>query len=1047
MPPACNSPGPGSVGLGMIRFSLLIACLGTSVFAAPVDYSRDIQPLLAEHCLECHGPDQAKGGLNLTSRDHALKPLKSGAHGIVAGKADASALIERVLSHDLEERMPPQEKKPLKPAEIEKLKGWINEGAKFDQHWAFKPLMAQPDTRSDAAQIDAFVQTRLQAHGFQPSPEADPHTLLKRAYYDLLGLPPTPEEVDQFMADCKAKSSSQQPGTSIPGEVWSAWIDKLLKSPHFGERWGRHWLDAARYADSDGYEKDRPRPDAWRYRDWVIRAINDDLPFDQFTIQQLAGDLLPNATEEQIVATAFNRQTLTNTEGGADQEQFRVEAVFDRTETLGTVWLGLTVGCARCHTHKYDQITQKEYYQLFAFFNNGDEVTRQVPESPEKWAAYQHTHGEAAARLVPLQKQLDAAKAALPVKLPQWEKAIQQRLAQARATKASAEFKPLAITSVKSTGKQTRFAPQADGSWLASGTQVKNEAYTLEIDTRGQSIVTLQIEALADSSLPKKGPGRGNGNFVLSDVRAVYAGKSLRFHSATADAQQKGFAADRAIDSDPVTGWAISPQFGKDHQLTLQLLEPLATVSGKKLTVILHHGYEKGDHALGRFRVLASSVVTEASIAPPEVVKLLNEEPQRRNPVLIKPLFDWLEQVDPEVVAAAAQYEQAKARLPKPPLMDVRVIGQRAANMRQTKVLHRGEFLSPAEPVVPAAFSVLPPLKPAAQGEPTRLDLARWLVSPQNPLTPRIVVNQVWGRLFGEGIVRTSADFGVRGSKPTHPELLDWLARQFIDQGWSRKKLLKLIMMSATYRQSSSMTQGAESKEPATLSGSPLPPAPSALLLDPRNELLWRQNRLRVEGEIVRDLHLAASGLLSRKIGGPSVFPPMPPDIADLSYANNFKWATSTGEDRYRRGLYTFFKRTAPHPDLTTFDCPDANITNVKRTVSNTPLQALTTLNAEAFSEAARALSQRVLREPRKTDTDRLTRAFRLCLGRLPSDGEITSLRKLLDDSRAYYQSHPEEATAMTGTSAVPDVPPQESAAWTATVRIVLNMDEFITRE
>ena len=473
------------------------------------------------------------------------------------------------------------------------------------------------------------------------------------------------------------------------------------------------------------------------------------------------------------------------------------------------------------------------------------------------------------------------------------------------------------------------------------------------------------------------------------------------------------------------------------------MLEPLATAPGKKLILTLCHGYEKGDHALGRFRVLASSVVTEASIAPPEVVKLLNEEPERRNPVLIKPLFDWLEKVDADVVAASTAFEHAKAKLPKPPLMDVRVIGQRTTDARQTKVLHRGEFLQPTEVVMPASLSVLPPLKTTAN-QATRLDLARWLVSPQNPLTPRVIVNQVWGKLFGEGIVRTSADFGVRGSKPTHPELLDWLAQQFIDQGWSRKKLIKLIMMSGTYRQSSEFVVRASARsDDLKLELQTRTPD-----LDPRNELLWRQNRLRVEGEIVRDLHLAASGLLSRKIGGPSVFPPMPPDVADLSYANNFKWAASTGEDRYRRGLYTFFKRTAPHPDLTTFDCPDANLTNIKRTVSNTPLQALTTLNAEAFSEAARALGQRLLGEPSlKTDATRLTHCYRLCVGRAPTARESASLGQLLNDSRVWYQTNPEEARTMVGAYTVAGIDTAESAAWAATARIVLNLDELITRE
>jgi len=1014
-----NTGPPRRVMRSVISFRLLLFFLVTAGYAAPVDFVRDVQPLFAEHCLECHGPDDSKGGLVLTSRELALKALKSGAHGIVPGKPDQSEMITRLASDDPEEQMPPPKhraKHPVKARDIEVLRQWITEGAKFEAHWAYKPVV-----RPKGSGIDEFIRAKLAENKISPSPEADRITLIRRATYDLHGLPPTPQEIEAFL---QTSDSTDR--------AYKQLLDRLLASERYGERWGRHWLDMARYADSDGYEKDRPRPDAWRFRDWVIRAINDDLPFDQFTIEQLAGDLLPNATSEQIVATAFNRQTLTNTEGGTDQEQFRIEACMDRTETLGTVWLGLTVGCARCHTHKYDQITQKEYYQLFAYFNNGDEVNHQVPNSPEAWAEYERENGDAVKKLIPLRKALDAAKAELPVKLPDWEKNVKERLAQAAAAKAVQKFEALPIANAKALS--AKLAKQPDGSFLAHNKAPKTDTYTLEISGHAKPVTALQLEVLTDDSLPGKGPGYNKGgNFVLTKLTATFQrGKSTRelvLHSPQADFEQKTFTADKTLDADDQTGWAVSGATGKKHVLTVQLAEPLILQPEDKLALQIEQNYKQPGHTIGRFRLLAASEETEDSIAPAAIRKILSEEPKRRNPVVIQPLWEWMAKVDPEVVAADRVLREAESRLPKPPLMDVRVIAQRKNNPRTTNVLHRGEFLQPAGEVSPGTFVTLPPIKGS-----TRLDLARWLVSRDNPLTPRVTVNHFWTRLFGEGLVRTVADFGVRGDPPTHPELLDWLADEFIKQGWSRKKMLKTIMMSATYRQSSAV--------PASL-------PPQVMEVDPKNALLWRQNRLRVDGEVVRDLHLAAAGLLSPKVGGPSVFPPIPEGIAALSYAGNFQWTVSKGEDRYRRGMYTFFKRTAPHPDLTTFDCPDANTTNVKRTVSNTPLQALTTLNAEAFAEAAQALAKRVLTDAALTDdTARLTRAFRLSVARAPTVGELAALQNLLKESRYTYEGmKPEEAKTATGNHAAPGVNAGENAAWVAVTRIILNLDEMITRE
>jgi len=1013
---------------------LSLLCL-SGVARAGVDFARQVQPFFAENCLECHGPDDSKGGLVLTSREGALAVLESGARGIVPGQPEASEIIRRLLSEDPKEMMPPPKqraKHAVTSAQVTMLKQWIAEGADYVAHWAYQPIQRVEPSAKDLHPIDSFVRDRLQREGFSPAARADKVTLIRRVHYDLLGLPPTPEEVDAFVADASERA-------------YETMVDRALASGHFGERWGRHWLDMARYADSDGYEKDRPRPDAWRYRDWVIRAVNEDMPFDQFTIEQLAGDLLPEATPEQGVATAFNRQTLTNTEGGTDQEQFRVEACFDRTETMGTIWLGLTVGCARCHTHKYDEITHHEYFQLFAFFNNGDEVTRQAPVSPEAWADYERQNGAAARSLIPLKKKLDAAKNGLRTKLPEWEKGVQARLAKARSqpsVKQSFATPQQGAVTAQSEAK-VKLEPQADGSFLATGKQAKQDAYEVALAGTGQTVSAVRIEVLPDERLPQQGPGRSTGgNFVLSEVTATQQDgqgsvTEILLHSPKADFEQKGFAAAGVLDGKRESGWAVSGGTGKRHELTLQLAEPVTLAAGESLRVKLTQHYAKGgEHCIGRFRISTAAEQTEASIVPPDVLRILNEEPKRRNPVVIQALYDWMERVDPEVRAAAAEIAQAEAGMPKAPLMDVRVIGQRQQNPRETRLLLRGDFLQPADPVTPKGLAVLPPVKAAQGGAPTRLDLARWLVSAEHPLTPRVTVNHVWTQLFGEGLVRTVADFGVRGDAPSHPELLDWLASEFVRQGWSRKKLIRLILMSETYQQSSDPTRvmaGTRSAEEARRLEEN----------DPLNSLLWRQNRLRVQGEVVRDLHLAAAGLLSRKIGGPSVFPPMPKDIAELSYAGNFKWQTSPGEDRYRRGLYTFFKRTAPHPELMTFDCPDANVTNVRRTVSNTPLQALTTLNAESYVEAAAALAGRVLQEGGlKDDEARLTRAFRICLSRSPSAQELATLGKLLSEARYHYQNAaPEEVKAMAGGEVS-----VERAALAATTRILLNTDEFITR-
>jgi len=989
----------------------LTACAPAFLWAGPVDFQRDVQPLFAEYCLECHGPDKAKGGLALNTREATLKELKSGDRAVVPGHLEDSALLSRLVTTDDDEVMPPKDKaKRPKPAEIETLRRWVAEGAPWGVHWAYRPI-ARPPVPGPGQPIDAFVRDRLAAEKIAPSPEADRFTLIKRVSYDLLGLPPTPEEVAAFVKD------------EAP-DAYARLVDRTLASPHYGERWGRHWLDQARYADSDGYEKDSPRPDAWRYRDWVIESFNHDQPFDQFTIEQLAGDLLPNPTPEQILATAFHRQTLTNREGGVDQEQFRVEAVFDRTETTGSVWLAHTVGCARCHNHKYDQISQAEYYRLFAFFNNADEGSAKVGLSRGELNAFEIKNAAYAAKLRELQGKLANAREPLTGKIPAWEKETLTRLAAVSSKPVKAQ--PAEIVSVSGKGRATTFQKQADGSWLVGGKQENKDGYTMEVDLPAGLISGLQIEVLPDESLPKSGPGRApNGNFVLTELAIRSGANTIGLHSPKADFSQKGWDVAGLIDSLPETGWGILPQVGKAHQATVQFVHPIAADQPRRVTITLAHDYTGGNHAVGRFRFQAMVGESEDSIAPANLRNLVKIGAEKWTGEDREKIVEWLGQTDPEAATAAATLASFEAGGPKQPVMDVRVIKQRK-QPRETHIFHRGEFLSPTDPVTPGTLGVLPPLIARNGGAPDRLDLARWLISRENPLPARVAVNQIWMRLFGEGLVRTAADFGVRGDRPSHPELLDWLASEFVAQGWSRKTLIREIMLSETYRQSSDTR--AELND-----------------IDPRNVLLARQNRLRVEGEVVRDLHLAAAGLLSSKIGGPSVYPPMPPEIAALSYAGNFRWKTSEGADRYRRGMYTFFKRTAPYPDLMTFDCPDANVASIRRTVSNTPLQALTTLNADTFNEAARVLATRTLASAAPDDSARIVEAFQRCLVRPARKEETTLLLGLLRDARTYYSGHADDAKKMAGALAQGAVP--ELAAWTTVTRILLNTDEFITRE
>jgi hypothetical protein len=810
--------------------------------ARPIDFAQDIQPILARSCHSCHGPAKQRGGLRL---DEATAALKGGNTGVVIrpGDSQGSRLFQAIAGLDPDLKMPPEGKTPLTTEEIGHIRAWIEQGAKWPKasgpvagatvqssHWAFQPVQrrAAPGVANRAwvrNDLDAFVLARLEAEKIAPSPEADRVTLIRRLSLDLLGLPPTPQEVSNFVLD------------EAP-DAYEKLVDRLLSSPHYGERWGRHWLDLARYADSDGYEKDTGRPFAWRWRQWVIDALNRDLPFDEFTIEQLAGDLLPGATMEQKIATGFHRNTLTNKEGGVDQEQFRVEAVVDRVSTTATVWLGLTMGCARCHDHKYDPLSQREFYQLFAFFNQDREADLPAPLPGEM-----EVYNQKKAAFDKKKAELEAAVAAykkdqLPAALVKWESELK-----------------------------------------------------------------------------------------LSELRQL----------------------------------------------------------------------------------------------PANVSAVLLLDPEKRSDKQKQELADYHGKVDKKLAELTKALTEHAKTAPSLSLAQTLALG----TPRKTHVLVRGDFLRPGAEVEAGTPGVLP-LK--AEKTTTRLDLAKWLVDPANPLTPRVTVNWVWHKYFGRGLVATLEDFGTQGEKPSHPELLDWLASELVRREWSLKELHRLIVTSATYRQSSVAR-------------------PELRDRDPNNVLLARQNRVRLEAELLRDTSLAVSGLLVPAIGGPSVRPPQPAGISELTYAGSARWVESTGADRYRRGLYTWFQRTSPYPMLMTFDAPDANVCCVRRERSNTPLQALTLLNDAVFVECAQALGRRIVTEQQGTPQERIRHGLRLCVGREPSAEEMERLCRLWGRLLRLCREKPEAAGKLVGSVKVEGVEPAEMAAWVAMARALLNLDEFVTRE
>ena len=979
-----------------------VAVLTSSALA--VDFNRDIRPILASNCLKCHGIDEGarKSKLRLDLRSIATGPAKSGKAAIVPGKPWQSELVRRVFSDDPQEVMPPASTHvTLTQAQKSLLKEWISQGAPYETHWAFvaPKQAALPEVRQadwPANPIDRFVLAKLEAGGLHPSPRADRYALVRRVYLDLIGLPPTPEQADAFVHDTSS-------------DAYEKLVDKLLADPHYGERWARRWLDLARYADTNGFEKDRPRT-IWPYRDWVINAFNEDMPFDEFTIEQLAGDMLPNATTSQKIATGFHRNTMLNEEGGIDPLEYRFYASIDRINTTGTAWLGLTVGCAQCHTHKYDPITQTEYYRLLAFLNNADEPRIEIPDK--------QTEG----RRKEVQKKVARLQAGLPEKFTGGAAELAQAFDAWENEASSRAVRWTVLRPRKLQSSKPYLTALEDGSVLAGGDIEKSVTYDLDFDALSASITAIRLEALTDESLPNRGPGMAFyelelGDFFLSEITSKSNGQALRFSRA---AQTFGSPAKDAIDGDPQTGWRVTGGTGTPQVAVFSFDKPVS-VSGDLAIHMLFERYAAAP--LGRFRISVTSdpQATEPSALPPDVESILLTVPRDRTSTQRQKLFDYFLATTPRLADARKSIDAVRATVP-PPLTTLVMRERPAGHERPTFVHRRGEYLSPTDRVEPGIPAFLPQL-PA--GEPAnRLALARWLVSRDNPLTARVVVNRQWAAFFGRGIVRTVQDFGYQGEPPSNQELLDWLAVEFMKEGWSFKKLDRLIVTSAAYRQSSAVT-------------------PELLAIDPDNVLISRGPRFRMEAEMIRDSALASSGLLSTKFGGPSVFPPQPASVTTEGAYGALKWVVSQGEDRYRRSLYTFSKRTAPFALYNTFDAPGGEVCVARREVSNSPLQALSLLNDAVFIEPSQAIGKQLAEEDASDET-RATEVFRRLIVRPPDREELAMLAAFAGRERERFAANDSAAAKVAGGTSGNRV---ERATWTAVARAVMNLDESVTKD
>jgi hypothetical protein len=998
-----------------------------------VDFAQDVYPILRRACFECHGQEKQEGDLRLDRRDDALE------YGsIEPGNPDDSELLRRILLPRGHDEVMPAIGDPLPKRQIAIIRRWIQQGAmwpedfKVEQHWAYlaaqrakPPAVTNPDWTMSP--IDRFVLKRLEEEGLSPSPQATPEKLVRRVYLDLIGLPPSPKEVDAYLSNPSDKRFEQL-------------VDDLLKRPQFGERWARPWLDLARYADSHGFQRDNLR-DIWAYRDWVIQALNADMPFDQFTIEQIAGDLLPDATESQRIATGFHRCTPTNVEAGSLPEETRIEQVIDRVNTTGAVWLGTTLECCQCHDHKYDPFSQKDYYQLLAFYNSTKMEADRASKSPSSikfnGPSMQVSNPQRDTRRAELQKQLAgvtrqqaARRNELASSLEAWLAEFSQSLAEAPRTHV------LDVADFESEGTTDSFKRLDDGSiLLLGGDPPSTDVYTMRVRTQLAGIRAFRLDVLRHDSLPGKGPGRGDPkrrNFVLNEfsigLRQVASvsdsnkaetaddasAKKLAFSSAKASFSQKNWDVAGAFKSAPKTGWAIAPQFDRSHWATFILSEPLDVPENSELVFTLKQEFG-GARTIGCFRLSAVTGNIDAESVPDAIVKTAAKPAAKWSKNDRNKLVDYRVTQDNDIRQLGHERAELENQI-RQLASDTTLVMIELDKPRMSTLFERGDYRNPGEPVQPATPAILHSMP---QGPPNRLTLARWLVSPQNPLVARVTVNRWWAELFGQGIVPTVEDFGIKGEQPTHPELLNWLAVEFVENGWSMKKLLKKIVLSATYQQSSRVT-------------------PELLEKDDLNRLLARGPRLRMDAEMIRDNALAISGLLSLKQFGPPIRPYQPDGIWNKVGGTAYQYEVSPGSEQHRRGIYVVLKRGTPYPSFSNFDATARLACTVKRSRTNTPLQALTLLNDPVYVEAARALAKRVRTDKAKEPLDaQLDYAFQLCTARRPTDSERNILRVL-------YQRQIEASTKRIEGSKKTAA---EADAWYSVVTVLLNMHETITKD
>jgi hypothetical protein len=990
----------------------------------PVSYSRDIKPILATKCYACHGPDEGKrkAKLNLDERESAVRKA------IKPNDASASPMIERVTSTDEKRRMPPSaSKKPaLSAAEADLLRRWIDQGAKFDLHWAYtKPVRAAtPEVKNNTwvrNPIDAFIAAGHEKQGFQPSPEADRITLIRRLSFDLIGLPPTREQLDKFVKDDSP-------------DAYEKLVDRLLESNHFGERMAVYWLDLVRYADSAGYHSDNDRA-VYLYRDYVIDAFNANKRFDQFTIEQLAGDLLPDATNEQKIASGYNKLLQTTEEGGAQAKEYTAKYAADRVRNASVVWMAATMGCCECHNHKFDPYLTRDFYSFEAFFADVKEVAVGRQEQTPLPSAVQ------AAEMKKLDEQITALRTRLTKQTPEldaaqaeWEKKAITHLAAEK--EAWTVIKPEKATSK---GDAT-LTVQDDLSVLSSGKNPDKDLYTVTLPTDRKQITGIRLEALTHPTFGNKSLSRSNGNFVLTGFEVEVTSKDnpkpqpVKITSAVADYSQPDHPIAHAIDADPATGWAVDGHTKPENrQAAFTFEKPIAGGEGTVLTVVLKHESQFAGHNIGRFRLALTSVerpgLGEKGL-PVEIAKVLAVEPAKRTPQEKEALAAHYRNMTPELAplrADLAKMDNAKKQLLQTfPTSLISI----AVPPRTVRILPRGNWLDDSGDVVqPAVPAFLTQLE-VKDRHATRLDLAKWLISRDHPLTARVFVNRVWMLMYGQGLVKTADDFGTQGALPTHPELLDWLAVEFIESGWDVKRLIKLIAMSNTYRQSSKPSKVLQER-------------------DPQNQYLARQGRFRIDAEAVRDNALAISGLLNLKIGGPSVKPYQPAGYWAMMNFPTREYQHDHGENQYRRGLYTHWQRTFLHPSLLAFDASTREECTVDRPRSSTPLQALVLLNDPTYVEAARVFAEHILKDGGATGPERFTWAFHRALSRDIKPEELKILTELHEKHLKEFTADKEAARKLVSAGEWPaakDLDVGELAAWTSIARVILNLHETITR-